>query len=65
MIEQVDNVCKTSIIRDAWERGQGVTVHGWIYGLRDGLLRDLGCTASGVQGAAESYRAAVAALNAQ
>ena len=31
-------------MRDAWERGQGLTVHGWIYGLQDGLLRDLGLT---------------------
>lgn len=41
VIEQVSNVCQTSIVRDAWERGQDLTVHGWIYGLTDGLLRDL------------------------
>jgi carbonic anhydrase len=63
VIEQVDNVCKTSIIRDAWERGQSVTVHGLIYGLRDGLLRNLNCSAGGVKEAADSYKAAVAALN--
>jgi carbonic anhydrase len=39
---QVANVCHTSIIQDAWNRGQTVTVHGWIYSLHDGLLRDLG-----------------------
>jgi carbonic anhydrase len=44
VIEQVANVCQTSIVRDAWERGQEVAVHGWIYGLQDGLLRDLHAT---------------------
>ncbi len=44
VIEQVNNVCQTTIVQDAWERGQAVTVHGWIYGLQDGLLRDLGVT---------------------
>lgn len=39
---QVANVCHTTIVQDAWSRGQALTVHGWIYALRDGLLRDLG-----------------------
>ncbi len=42
VIEQVTNLCQTTILQDAWERGQDVTVHGWVYGLQDGLLRDLG-----------------------
>ena len=42
VIEQVSNVCQTTIVRDAWHRGQPLTVHSWIYGLKDGLLRDLG-----------------------
>lgn len=41
VIEQVNNVCHTTIIRDAWARGQYVAVHGWVYSLHDGLLRDL------------------------
>ncbi|HLP42756.1 MAG TPA: carbonate dehydratase, partial [Fibrobacteria bacterium] len=41
VIEQVRNVCKTTVIQDAWARGQRVTVHGWIYGIEDGLLKDL------------------------
>lgn len=45
--EQVANVCRTSIVEDAWARGQSLTVHGWIYGIHDGLLRDLKVTASG------------------
>ena len=47
VVEQVSNVCRTSIVQDAWSRGQALTVHGWIYGLHDGLLRDLDVTASG------------------
>ncbi len=42
VIEQVVNASQTTVVRDAWARGQALTVHGWIYGLRDGLLRDLG-----------------------
>ncbi|MGE5244726.1 MAG: carbonate dehydratase [Betaproteobacteria bacterium] len=42
VIEQVGNVSQTTVVRDAWARGQTLAVHGWIYGLRDGLLRDLG-----------------------
>jgi len=44
VIEQVANVCQTTIALDAWERGQELSVHGWIYGLKDGLLRDLNVT---------------------
>ena len=43
--EQVRNVCRTSIVGDAWAKGQPLAVHGWIYGLHDGLLRDLNVTA--------------------
>jgi carbonic anhydrase len=41
VLEQVANVCQTTVIQDAWARGQAVTVHGWIYDLADGLIRDL------------------------
>ena len=44
---QVRNVANSPIIRRAWERGQDVTLHGWIYGLDRGLLHDLGCGCSG------------------
>jgi len=47
VIEQVGNVCQTSIVLDAWERGQSLTVHGWVYGLNDGLIRDLGVSIEG------------------
>jgi carbonic anhydrase len=62
VIEQVANVCQTTIMRDAWERGQEVTVHGWVYGLRDGLVRDLNTSASSPAEAAAAYQAALAAL---
>jgi carbonic anhydrase len=41
VIEQVVNVCQTTSVQDAWDRGQPLTVHGWVYGLKDGLVRDL------------------------
>lgn len=44
VVEQVGNVCQTPIVRDAWKRGQEVVVHGWIYGLSNGLLQDLNVT---------------------
>ncbi|HEY4424667.1 MAG TPA: carbonate dehydratase [Pyrinomonadaceae bacterium] len=44
VIEQVRNVGRTTIVQSAWQRGQELVVHGWIYGLQDGLLRDLGVT---------------------
>jgi carbonic anhydrase len=47
VIEQVKNVGRTTIVQSAWQRGQEVVVHGWIYGLEDGLLRDLGVTIDG------------------
>ena len=62
VIEQVSNVCQTSIVLDAWERGQDLTVHGWIYGLRDGLIRDLNTSATSSEEAAASYKRAIAAL---
>jgi len=47
VIEQVGNVSQTTVVRDAWSRNQPLSIHGWIYGLSDGLLRDLGVTVSG------------------
>lgn len=62
VIEQVSNVCHTTIALDAWERGQPLAVHGWIYGLQDGLLRDLNVTATDHQDALSAYRAAISAF---
>jgi carbonic anhydrase len=48
-MEQAANVCRTTIVQDAWRRGQSLTIHSWMYGLHDGLLRDLGVTVSCIQ----------------
>lgn len=64
VIEQVVNVCQTTIVQDAWARGQKLAVHGWIYGLRDGLLRDLDVTSSDAGELANNYRRALAGLGA-
>ncbi|HMJ06334.1 MAG TPA: carbonate dehydratase [Chthoniobacterales bacterium] len=63
VIEQVANVCQTTIACDAWGRGQELTVHGWIYGLKDGRLRDLHATVSEPEAALTACAAAVAALS--
>ena len=63
VIEQVANVCQTTIARDAWERRQELTVHGWIYGLQDGLLRDLNVTVSNFHETRAVYDAAISALS--
>ncbi|MEP6956630.1 MAG: carbonate dehydratase [Chthoniobacterales bacterium] len=63
VIEQVANVCQTTIARDAWERGQELVVHGWIYGLEDGLLHDLHTSVSAFDEAGPAYAAAIAAVS--
>jgi carbonic anhydrase len=60
VIEQVGNVCNTSIVRDAWERGQPLAVHGWAYGLRDGLVHDLQTTVAEPADVLLRYREALA-----
>ena len=62
VIEQVANVCQTTIVRDAWDRGKELAVHGWVYGLKDGLVRDLGSTVMKTSEAAPAYHAALDAL---
>jgi carbonic anhydrase len=59
VIEQVVNVCKTTIVRDAWERGQELTVHGWVYAINDGLLRDLEMSINAAERIDEAYRRAL------
>jgi carbonic anhydrase len=62
VIEQVANVCQTTIAREAWERGQELSIHGWIYGLQDGLLRDLNMTVTTFEEMQAMHYSAVAAL---
>jgi carbonic anhydrase len=49
VIEQVLNVSQTTVVRDAWARGDALSVHGWVYDLRDGLLRDLGISTEAIR----------------
>ena len=62
VIEQVANVCHTTIVRDAWESGQELAVHGWVYGLKEGLAKDLKVTGTGFQEVGPVYYNAVASL---
>ena len=62
VVEQALNACQTTIVQDAWARGQELVVHGWFYGLHDGLLLDLKMTVEGAAGMAAAFDDAVAAL---
>ena len=64
VIEQVVNVCRTTVVQEAWERGQVLEVHGWVYGLKDGLLKDLGVSVGGAGALERAYGEAVARLRA-
>ncbi len=57
VVEQVLNVARTTIVQSAWQRGQELVVHGWIYGLQDGLVRDLAVSIDCAEGLAAAYRA--------
>jgi carbonic anhydrase len=56
VLEQVANVCYTSIVQNAWRQGQELAVHGWIYDVKDGLLRDLDITVNALEQIPEVYR---------
>jgi len=60
VIEQVMNVAHTTVVQDAWARGQALTLHGWVYGLSDGLLQDLHMVIRGEDVLAETHARAVA-----
>ncbi|HUI71949.1 MAG TPA: carbonate dehydratase [Spirochaetia bacterium] len=62
VIEQALNVAETTIVQQAWDRGQGLTIHGWIYALSDGLLQDLNMTVSGKKELQAAYSRALAGL---
>jgi carbonic anhydrase len=53
---QVANVCSTTIAQRAWKRGQELSVHGWVYSLKDGLLKDLDCTVDRIDQVPDAYR---------
>ena len=56
VVDQVANVCHTTIVQDAWKRGQELSVHGWIYSIRDGVLRDLEVSFDAPEQVPEVYR---------
>ncbi|MES2584887.1 MAG: carbonate dehydratase [Pseudomonadota bacterium] len=62
VIEQVVNVAQSTVVQDAWARGQDVTLHGWVYGLQDGLLQDLHMTVSGADDLDALYRQALSGV---
>jgi carbonic anhydrase len=64
VVEQVVNVCQSTVLQDAWGRGQHISVHGWVYGVHDGLLQDLHITVSGLDGLEALYVAAIEAISA-
>ncbi|MRI31394.1 carbonate dehydratase [Endozoicomonas sp. OPT23] len=62
VVEQAVNVSQTTIVQDAWLRGQDLAVHSWIYGLKDGLLKDLGFCATSGESVEENYRQAISSI---
>jgi carbonic anhydrase len=65
VIEQAVNACQSTVVQEAWQRGQELTVHSWVYGLKDGLLRDLRMSVSSPDVLAERYRAALASVKSE
>ena len=62
VLEQSLNVCETTVVQDAWERGQAVVVHGWVYGLHDGLIDDLKMTVNKAADVGAAYGLALGAI---
>lgn len=62
VIEQALNACQTTVVQDAWTRGQDLTVHGWFYGLHNGLLQDLRMTVNSAERVMHTYENAIAAV---
>jgi len=65
VLEQARNVCMTTVVQDAWARSQTVVVHGWVYGLHNGLIDDLRMTVAGPTDVDEAYAAALAGIHAR
>ena len=62
-IEQAENVCLTTVVRDAWARGQKLSVHGWVYSLLDGRVRELGMDVDSAEQLEPAYQRALARLS--
>jgi carbonic anhydrase len=63
VLEQALNVCQTTVVKDAWQRGQSVVVHSWVYGLHNGLLQDLCMTVGGPDDVVPAYERALCAVH--
>ena len=63
-VEQALNVCETTVVQDTWARGQALTVHGWVYSLNDGRVRELGMDVSSPGEVYSTYKAALDAVTA-
>jgi carbonic anhydrase len=59
-IEQAENVCLSTVVQDAWSRGQSLSVHGWVYSLHDGQVRELGMDVESLETLPVSYANALA-----
>lgn len=59
VVEQAHNVCHTTVVQEAWEKGQELAVHGWIYAIQDGLIRDMNVTITGPDEISEAYKVAI------
>ncbi len=59
VIEQVINVCQTTSVEDAWSRNQPLTVHGWVYGVHDGIARDMGISIASAAELSDRYKTVI------
>ena len=62
VLQQSFNVCQTTMVQDAWARGQEIVVHGWVYGIQNGLIKDLRMSVECIQDIVPAYERAVAQL---
>jgi carbonic anhydrase len=56
IVQQVENLCRTTIVQDAWQRGETLNVHGWVYNMHDGILHDMDLCISGIDQVSEIFR---------
>ncbi|MCH9691998.1 MAG: carbonate dehydratase [Gammaproteobacteria bacterium] len=63
VLEQVAHVCQTTVVRDAWDAGQSLSIHGWLYRLTNGLISDLGLTVANAEQFSQAYRIVLNAIS--
>jgi carbonic anhydrase len=62
VLEQARNACQTTVVQDAWARGQEIVVHGWVYGLHNGLLEDLRITVAAPEQLSQAFQRALSSV---